>query len=354
MAKGRRTVTTEKSKNEITTQLDKIAARPKEGGEITKKSIRAKRTKRASDSVKNKSGQEEAKEPDNSAYHSLFDRWEEEEIHPVDYLEVSVDSLESNVGYSSLFRQMHKAFIRRVAFYKSPAGGSLSVEEAREKAFHTCDNAEEAKKEFASLMRLPLDCLSFADLMELQEHAPRVAERFWEMAKTEGYKEFASGHLSANIAFPEGYMKTLWNVARYLGVRESFVEDWNPSGAIELSMIDMLTQTYFQWQYWVEQTVRRSATKEREIHPEYSEWMAQRERENRANGWTEGYWSRPLVSEQQAIEHAVQMVDRWHRMYMRTIRQLRDLRRYSPVTINNAGQVNIAADGGQQVNLTEP
>ena len=39
---------------------------------------------------------------------------------------------------------------------------------------------------------------------------------------------------------------------------------------------------------------------------------------------------------------------------MRTLRNLRDLRRYSvPVTINNPRQVNIAAEGGQQVNISE-
>jgi hypothetical protein len=39
---------------------------------------------------------------------------------------------------------------------------------------------------------------------------------------------------------------------------------------------------------------------------------------------------------------------------LRTLRQLRDLRRYSmPVTINNPAQVNIAADGGQQVNAVK-
>ncbi len=58
------------------------------------------------------------------------------------------------------------------------------------------------------------------------------------------------------------------------------------------------------------------------------------------------------VSEQQDIEHAVQMADRFNRIFMRTLRQLRDLRRYSPVTINNPNQVNIAANGGQQVNVS--
>jgi hypothetical protein len=46
------------------------------------------------------------------------------------------------------------------------------------------------------------------------------------------------------------------------------------------------------------------------------------------------------------------MADRFNRIYMRTLRQLRDLRRYSPVTINNANQVNIAGNGGQQVNVS--
>ena len=37
---------------------------------------------------------------------------------------------------------------------------------------------------------------------------------------------------------------------------------------------------------------------------------------------------------------------------LRTLRQMRDLRRYNvPVTINNPKQVNIAAEGGQQVNV---
>jgi hypothetical protein len=47
------------------------------------------------------------------------------------------------------------------------------------------------------------------------------------------------------------------------------------------------------------------------------------------------------------------MADRFNRIFMRTLRQLRDLRRYSPVTIYNPNQVNIATDGGQQVNVSK-
>jgi hypothetical protein len=41
-------------------------------------------------------------------------------------------------------------------------------------------------------------------------------------------------------------------------------------------------------------------------------------------------------------------------MYFRAIRSLRDWRRYTPqVTINNPNPVNIANDGGQQVNCSK-
>lgn len=148
-------------------------------------------------------------------------------------------------------------------------------------------------------------------------------------------------------------MKQFWNIARYLGVRDSFIDEWNPRGGIEIALIDMMTQSYFQWQYWLEQTVKRSKTKERTERPEYLRWLQLQEATDKEMGWTDGEWFRPTVSEQQALEHAVQMADRWNRIFMRTLRQLRDLRRYAPVTINNAGQVNIAAEGGQQVNVAE-
>ena len=67
-----------------------------------------------------------------------------------------------------------------------------------------------------------------------------------------------------------------------------------------------------------------------------------------------GNWIPPRVAEQNAIEHAMQMRDRYNRLFLRTLRQLRDFRRYStPITINYPRQVNMAADGGKQVNVAE-
>ncbi len=284
---------------------------------------------------------------------NLFERWEAGEFEPQDFeTYIPSDSLEASIGYSSLFRQMQHAFVKNVAYHRSEAGGSLPIDEARARAFHACTNPEEAKKEFNILLSLPVENLNFVDLLELHNFAPRVAERLWESYKREGRKEFESGHLAANINFPVDYMKGLWNVARYLGVRESFIDDWNPHGGIEVALIDMMAQSWFQWQFWLEETVKRSQTHPREEHHEYQEWKQWNEKTKNSKSGQKGYWFPPYVSEERAIEHAVQMADRFNRIFMRTLRQLRDLRRYSPVTINNPNQVNIASDGGQQVNVS--
>ncbi|NNE66214.1 MAG: hypothetical protein HKN33_06575 [Pyrinomonadaceae bacterium] len=287
-------------------------------------------------------------------YSELFDKYESDEFEPQDFrIDVPIDSLESFIGYSSLLRQMHQAFIRRVAYYRSPDGGALSTSEAREKAFHACKDLEEAKELFETITRTPLESLRFADLEALYDFAPRVAERLWERIKREGRDEFESGHLASNITFPCGHMKDVWNIARFIGVRESFIDEWNPNGGIEVSLVDMLTQSFFQWQYWLEQTIKRSQTGFRDEHPEYKEWKEWKKESGVGMSWKSGSWCLPYVKEQEALEHAMKMVDRWNRIYMRTLRQLRDLRRYS-VTINNPNQVNVANDGGKQVNISNP
>ncbi len=285
---------------------------------------------------------------------ALFNKYENQESIPQDFeIDVPIDSMESAVGYSSLMRQMQQGYLRRVAYYRSDAGGCLSLEESRSRAFHGCTNQEEALKIFDSLMSMPLEILNFVNLLELQTYSPRSAEWIWEKLKQEGKKEFESGHLAANITFPVEYMKGMWNIARYLGVRESFLNDWKPKGGIEVALIDMMAQSYFQWQYWLEQTVKRSETEPRREHHEYEKWKRFNEKLRKAQSWEEGYWFPPYVHEQAAIEHAVQMADRFNRIFMRTLRQLRDLRRYSPVTINNPSQVNIANEGGQQINVAK-
>ena len=272
---------------------------------------------------------------------------------------VYADSIECAVGYNSLIRLLGHHFTKRVAYYRSKAGGALSLDEARARAYRGCEDEEQAKELFDQLLSIPVDWISFGDLSELQSFSTVMAENVWEVIKREARDEFESGHLAARAFEPVDYLKDAWTRARYLGLRESFATEWQPRGGIELSMIDAMAQAFFQLQYWTEETVKRARTEPREEAYEYQQWKRY-QREAKTEIWKRGYWDIPYVSEQDAVEHAGAMADRWQRMYFRAIRQLRDWRRYSPqVTINNPQQVNIgeqvnvAADNGQQVNIKQ-
>lgn len=268
--------------------------------------------------------------------------------------EVPINSVEAAVEFGSLLREMQHCYLQRVAYYRSTAHGSYSLEEARAAAYHECKNMEEAKQELDKLRSYPLDMINFVDILPLMTIAPRAAEAFWHEMKAEALLEFESGHLASKALMPVGYMRTAWNAASYLGLRASLIDEWQPRGGIERSLIDMMAQAFLQYQHWIKESVLRSETRERDVHPDYEQWQRMKKPKEKAFGFLDGYWYRPFVSEQAAIEHAAQMADRWNRIYMRTLRNLRDLRRYSmPVTINNPQQVNIAADGGQQVNVAK-
>jgi hypothetical protein len=63
-----------------------------------------------------------------------------------------------------------------------------------------------------------------------------------------------------------------------------------------------------------------------------------------------GKLATPSLSEAEAMEQAAQMADRFNRIFLRTLRALRDLTRYTPsLHIENHGQVNI---GERQVNVS--
>jgi hypothetical protein len=274
-------------------------------------------------------------------------------------VEVSLNSLEARIGYASLLRQMQHAYLRHVAYFRSPAGGSLPLEEAQARAYHPCRDEAEARAEISRLMSYPLDLVNFVDLLPLLDSAPEMAERFWELMKKQGRAEFETGHLASKSLAPVDYMKTAWQVASYLGLRESFIREWKPHGGLELSLIDTMAQAFLQFQYWVRESIVRSQTEPRREAYEYTEWKNWKRAERKAQGWGPGHWDVPYQREADAQNQAAQMADRWNRIYLRALRNLRDFRRYAPVTINNPQQVNIAADGGRQLNVqtetkTEP
>lgn len=268
-------------------------------------------------------------------------------------VEVYADSLESYLGYDSLLRVLSKQYNSQISYYRSEAGGSLTLEEARKAAYRRDLTDEEGMELFDKMMRCPTEQIGLWHLLELNGYSPVMAQNLWEMIKREAAREFESGHLAAIAFEPADWMADAWNRASYIGIRESLCEEWRPQGGIELTMIDSIAQAWLMLQYWTKESVKRANTEPRREKHQFYEWKRWNKEAN-PKQWIDGHWDVPMVSEQSAVEHAAQMADRWQRMYFRAIRSLRDWRRYAPnLTINNANQVNIASDGGQQINVAK-
>lgn len=189
------------------------------------------------------------------------------------------------------------------------------------------------------LRHTPFDQVSWRDV---QEAVIEDAEK--AMLCVSAIFDAAYGYIASGVYAAEAIgFKSPFERGQFSVIREGFKNDWQPRGAVESGLVDMLAQTYVSWQYWLsrafsisnnEATVSEQRIKTKTPYEDPGSWQPMR------------------LSYAEQLERATQMADRFQRMYMRTLRQMRDLRRYSsPVVIQSAGQVNVAANGGQQVNV---
>jgi hypothetical protein len=175
----------------------------------------------------------------------------------------------------------------------------------------------------------PPDQLTYFDLYRLGRHSPELTAQRWQESQQAARHELKSGHRAASIVLPPGG-STYWSKARLLALRAELLEGWQPRNSVERLLVDTLMQVQSQYEHWLEVLTGRTT-----LQALY---------ENKE----EARWQPPRVTDSEAIEQAAEMVDRFHRIMMRTIRQLQNLRRNPPVVmVQNAGQVNV---GQQQVN----
>ena len=125
--------------------------------------------------------------------------------------------------------------------------------------------------------------------------------------------------------------------AQYLGIRASSIEEWQPRRGIENGLNDKMEEAYVSYLIRMQQLQLTASTEARRNNHQL--------KMNRE-------WEPPRVEAAAWIEQAAAMADRFNRLFLRTLRQLRYLRRYAPaVIVQNAGQVNV---GTQQMNVAEP
>lgn len=241
--------------------------------------------------------------------------------------EGAVEALE--VG--TLAYEMAKSYRRFVDFYRKAYGASAAEADAKTQELLM---PHQGKYDDDVRHGAPQDA-SWHDLEYLTQNDPVAAAARWVEIKQAERDELASGHRAAQV-MEGGFHSDPWGRAQFLAVRASFIEEWRLAGGIELALIDTMAQAHTAYLSWLDNLATYTG-----LDIERRRWKHDKD----------GVWEMPRVSSYEAIEQAAAMADRFNRLFLRTLRQLRDLRRYAQaVTIQSAGQVNI---GGQQVNMAK-
>jgi hypothetical protein len=221
-----------------------------------------------------------------------------------------------------LATEVAEAFRSMVGHYRQHY--SLSDDEARAKASECPDHL------FDRALECPPAQLSWFELEAVAGRDPDRAAARWEEVKQAARGEVASGHRAARAL--EGHDSHCWSRARFLAIRAELSASWRPRTAAEQHLVDQMAQwqtLIWQWQ---------------ESYTSYDDVAATRARRSGPDGAA----GPRLQSDADRLEHAAGMVERFHRLYLRTLRALQDMRRSPPVVVRAAGQVNI---GHQQVNV---
>jgi len=224
--------------------------------------------------------------------------------------------------------ELVRSFGQLVRVYEKHFG--LSREDAIRRA---ADSPEEAA---ARALSGPPDQVNWLDLHAIASTDPDRATARWEEIKRAALDELRTGHRAAVAV--ETPNDDAWQRARFLALREELSAEWQPRNGVERQLIDTMAQAQQGFLSWLRtltiRTSLESCTNER-LHKE------------------EGKWGPPRQSDADAIDQAAAMMDRFNRIFLRTLRALCDMRRHSgPVIVQKGGQMNVAQ---QQVNVaTEP
>lgn len=223
--------------------------------------------------------------------------------------------------------QAARSFIGTVEFYKSEFGGGKPHDEAVKEALQ----CHEWRRGYVE--GLSVEEINWGHMSAVAEVSIDDGLKLWTRVREAADDELESGKRGAKVA---GENSEPYALAQYLAIRDSFADQWQPQGGIESAMVEMLAISYSLQMYWSEIAHER-ATRSHD---------AQREALRR---YEAGGWKSPYQSEADAVDQAHRLADGYNRQFLRVLRQLRDLRRYAPVVIQNAQQVNVA---NQQLNVS--
>ena len=235
---------------------------------------------------------------------------------------IHLDSLAvARLNRFTLVRIFRDMLCTRIEYYQSETGGSLSLEQAVEAAFRKVDQ-QQATEIYEKLLTRHADSITFSDLHSLWEHSPEKAEIIWLQMNEEGWLEFETGHLATTVFQHAGWMRQAYERAKFLAVRNSFVDEYQPEGGIELALVDVMAQSYFLYLHWPKESVTRTKTDVRRQTDEYRLWEAFKRETGRDEMWYPGKWELPYATEIESQEQAVKMADHFSRLFQRSVKSL--------------------------------
>ena len=208
-------------------------------------------------------------------------------------------------------------FGRTAEVYRQHFG--LSPDEARRQA------ADVTEEHLRQVLDGPPEEVGWYDLDLLARRDPALAVRRWEEVKGAARGEIRSGHRAGRAL--EGYDSDCWTRARFLALRAELTEALRPRTQLEQQLIDQLAGWQTQVWYW------------QEIAHAYAQLTTLGRRRPARKG--ERHES-PRQSDADALEQATAMVERFHRLYLRTLEALRAGRKRPPALVRRACQVNVA------------
>lgn len=243
--------------------------------------------------------------------------------------EVEVSGAEAEAKV--LAARLATVFAEQLDFYTRFAG--LTPEEARAKAAEVEANPRE------TVAAMPPKERAWWHIHSLARVDFQASVEAWEEIKQAAREELATGVRVSEVIYPNA---SAWERAQHCAMREEMADGWKPQNGIEHTLIDMLALSYTMYLHWTEIGHTWATHTVERLHKMQEQSPCRSERR----------WKSPNSYETDAVDRAHRLADGYNRQFLRVLRQLRDLRRYvPPVIVNNGGQVNIASDGGQQLNV---
>jgi hypothetical protein len=212
---------------------------------------------------------------------------------------------------------------------------AVSPEEARQMA------DEASPEQLARVLNGPPGEVTWFDLDTLARHDPALAMKRWVEIQQAARQELRTGHRAAQ-AIECADRSDCQSRAGFLALRADLIDAWQPRNAQDLQLIDQLAQ--WQTLMWFWQDILSTSTNMQLL-------LCRAPRKRRVQKQLDSNPPRPeevsRLSQAEAMESATRMVERYHRLYLRTLDALR-AGRSQPGVVSRAEQVNL---GHQPVNF---